>query len=727
MIAEQHTLELHGCAPTPLAHYLKALGILRLVSEQVDSQARGWWRNDVFFLESKLDRDAIVQFFLKDYCPTPLVAPWNGGSGFFPNDNSTALLAIENSQSERFADYRRLIRTCRDLVAEFDLKQKPGGDDKPLLLRACRNRFPDEFLDWLDAGYVLGSDGPKYPPLLGTGANDGRLEFTNNFMQRLTELFDPDTGQSELGVDSALDEALFREATSERSKAPVGQFDPGSAGGANAESGFGGGSRINIWDFVLMLEGSLIFAAAAVKKLGSSAPGALAYPFCVRTAGVGYSSADQSDESLSRAEMWMPLWRSPVSMSAVSTLFGEARVETNRRTARNGVDFARALASYGVDRGIDEFERFGFQQRNGLAYFAVPLGRFKVRAVPAVEELLAPLDRWLDRFRRAATSSNAPARAGLALRNLESSILALCQRGTSTDVQALLISLGEAEAALVVSRQLRETGISPLPALAPDWLIHAQDNTPEFRVAAALAGIQHDKVGPLRRHFEPLEPASWSTRYPRWAGDSNDPAVVWGGGGLVRNLNAVLKRRMIQVLQLGKQNLEETLLAPLGGRFSAPLTDVAEFIEGNLDDRRIETLLRALILINWRAVKRDHRPKPKIRVPRHPDAAYALLKLCHLPYRLNDAEIRLTPVIAHRAIAGDGTTACRLAARRLNSSGLTPATNIVFCDGDRARRTAAALMIPISSNSAGRLYTRVLRLTEGDSAEEKTEPAPAAP
>ncbi len=32
--------------------YLKALGILRLVGEQKDPNARGWWENDVFWLRS---------------------------------------------------------------------------------------------------------------------------------------------------------------------------------------------------------------------------------------------------------------------------------------------------------------------------------------------------------------------------------------------------------------------------------------------------------------------------------------------------------------------------------------------------------------------------------------------------------------------------------------------------------------------------------------------------
>jgi len=45
------TLHLHhltGCSPTPLANYLKALGILRLVAEQSDASARGWWQDEHF-------------------------------------------------------------------------------------------------------------------------------------------------------------------------------------------------------------------------------------------------------------------------------------------------------------------------------------------------------------------------------------------------------------------------------------------------------------------------------------------------------------------------------------------------------------------------------------------------------------------------------------------------------------------------------------------------------
>jgi CRISPR-associated protein Csx17 len=75
--------ELKGCAPAPLANYLKALGVLRLVVEQeADPEARGWWQDERFRLLTKLTRDELEQFFLHRYAPTPLLSPWNKGCGF---------------------------------------------------------------------------------------------------------------------------------------------------------------------------------------------------------------------------------------------------------------------------------------------------------------------------------------------------------------------------------------------------------------------------------------------------------------------------------------------------------------------------------------------------------------------------------------------------------------------------------------------------------------------
>ena len=155
MTTKRYTHKLKGCAPIPLASYLKALGILRLVAEQADPQAQGWWSGEVFHLRTVLSRDDLSTFFLEEYQPTPIVAPWNGGSGFYPKDNRTALAAIEGGGAGRVARYRETISACRSMLLDLRLKEKPDGESKKQLLVACRGRLFDEAVAWLDAAFVL--------------------------------------------------------------------------------------------------------------------------------------------------------------------------------------------------------------------------------------------------------------------------------------------------------------------------------------------------------------------------------------------------------------------------------------------------------------------------------------------------------------------------------------------------------------------------------------------
>src|SRR2546425_156842 len=140
------TIALNGCAPIPLAHYLKALGILRLVSEQLDATARGSWLNDQLSIHLSADAAALMEFFTQRYRPTAVLAPWNGGSGFFPKDNDEALTAIERGTASRLEPYRDGVAAARKELKRLALKVKPDGETKTLLLQSCRNSFPDEAL-----------------------------------------------------------------------------------------------------------------------------------------------------------------------------------------------------------------------------------------------------------------------------------------------------------------------------------------------------------------------------------------------------------------------------------------------------------------------------------------------------------------------------------------------------------------------------------------------------
>ena len=698
-----HTnLKLTGCTPVPLAAYLKALGILRVFSSQCpDSNPKGAWIGSAFELSSIKTRDEILDFFLHEYQPTPIVAPWNGGSGFHPKDNSLALGTILASTEKRFEVYRETITAARDALDALGLKEKPEKEAKERLLLRCRNTFPEAALEWLDSAFVLTDDGTKYPPLLGTGGNDGRLEFTNNFMQRLTEIFDLKTGEAAPNARALLENALFETPIKGLSDNPIGQFSPAASGGANASTGFDAKSAVNPWDFVLALEGAMLFAAAAVKRLESVSPGQLVYPFCVQPSGAGYGSASISDENDARCEIWMPLWPGASGLDEVQTLFHEGRAWVGRRLAKNGLDFAQAVASLGVDRGIEEFQRYGFHVRNGLAYFATPLQRLRVHRDFVTTDLLSASDGWLQRFFSKSKSDTAPGSIRRAANRLERAIFAqvgAAQTNNADTAQELLIALGACEQALsgCSQRWREESYLKPIPPLPLGWVAAANDGSPEYRLAAALASIglrwSKSEFYPMRRHLEAVKIGGGRKAWADWDDDSHNE-IAWSEGSIVNVLCATMKRRLL----LAKTAESEAY--PNDGRIPAWPSDIAVFIEGGIDEERFAELLWALALVDFStSLPGKDTPRPaKDDTEVIPPAFYAQLRLCF--GRLPDNKgVPLEPVIFNLAASGDGARASTQALRRLHGSSI-PVTHIqIPVGGETARRSAAALLFPLSDS-----------------------------
>ncbi len=718
MIREINDIVLEGCAPVPLAHYLKALGILRLVSEndEADPEARGYWKNDAFMLRTKMSVDELVDFFLNDYRPTPIVAPWNGGSGFSPKDNQVAINKIQASSSDRFCSYKTTIAISDAMRESIGITEKVSSENKEKLLQACRGSLPDDAINWLDAAYVLTDSGPKYPPLLGTGGNDGRLDFTNNFMQRLSDVIQISNGKPKDCSSKYLENALFAHQVSNLlTKVAIGQFYPTAAGGANASIGFSSDSIVNPWDYILMLEGALLFASSCIKKLENNTAGAMSAPFSVRQVGAGYGSAAQEDSnsSSSRAEIWVPVWDKPTRFLEMKSLMSEGRANVKRRPARNGVDFARAIAGLGVDRGIGSFQRYGFMVRNGLAYFATPLDRFQVNRQPQVD-LLHEIDDWLNNFKRQATSDKAPASAGRALRNLETSILSLCKGKGPSRVQEVLISLGNCEKAMTTSEKWTRNVayLKPIPPLSPKWLKEADDGSPEFRLAASLASVYGKYKNQEGRTIfvsvrSQLEPVASSVKEGKtskiWWVKEADRDLVWSEGNPIKALNAVMSRRIMKAQQSGATTY------PDHGNLWADLGDISDFIEGRIDIQRMSDLLWGLILIDWPAVIGRPIGKRISSEGLFPGATYALLKLCFAGGKVADIEISLFPQIHRRAVNGDSVQATELASRRLRGSGLVPAINVNTSSNEMIQRIAAALIFPINDYQRQQLVDAVCR------------------
>ena len=553
-----HQLELQGCTLEPLMSYLKALGIFRLVAEQKDKGTRAWWQNDTFNLRSTLDRDALVEFFLDEYRPTPIVSPWNGGSGFYQDSSSAAKKAVNavlELDSSRLEKFRQGIESSRQILDDMGIIKKPTEIEKPRLLAMCRNTLPDTTVPWLDAVHVLTSEvsKPSYQPLLGSGGNDGNLDFSSNFMKNLcTALTGLELGkkfQKRINYEELrkgwLDNALFDDSRTSLVKSSIGQFNPGGAGGPNATAGFEGSSIVNPWDYVLMIEGALMFAGAAARRLSSQSSSKAVFPFTAENSAAGYGTSSDSEYGDSaRAEFWAPVWDQPANLHELGHLMSEGRAQLGMQQVSNGTNFARAVAGLGTERGISRFQRYGFLKRNGRSYLASPLGQFSVRDDKATSErtnVLFDLDTWLERLKSNAGGDKPPAGLHFVLRQIDQAIIEFCQRGQPLDLQNVLIAVGHAERWLSTSSLRKATyAIMPLNSLSREWLRHADDQTVEFRLARALASIlpgQKDgqiQVGPIRENLEPVE----SRRRAEWKDGS--ASFVWTSGDALSNLLAVV-------------------------------------------------------------------------------------------------------------------------------------------------------------------------------------------
>ena len=747
-------LVLAGCTSTPLANYLKALGVLRLLSSTYPDTG-GFWHGDQFVLATSLDPGGIEHFFMHDYEPTPVMAPWNSGSGFYfqerkskekdpetgkkkkmgVRDQPTAATKIVdsviNSTNIRLDSYKNALAFCRKIIKKLGLQEAPNSgkqkDELVLTLRAC---LSDNCLEWIDAALAITAEKTHFPPLLGTGGNDGNLDFTSNFMQRLTEVIGTSHGSIPDSSKNWLHQSIFGGTAPNLIKNNIGQFSPGHAGGLNATTGFEASAAINPWDFVLMIEGALSFAASTVRRNADDPYGVLSYPFTVRTVNAGSGSLGEGDakNDRTRGELWMPLWGQAATYTEIRALLAEGRVALGKKPARDALDFIRSVHRLGGYRGIESFQRYSLLKRFGKNHLATPLERVEVTSNPQTQ-WLDDLDQqdWMSRFRRFAQGDNVARRFLTLRRRLEDALFDLSgHKPDAGDAQSLLVLLGEIQSALALNNKLQET-VRPIPHLSEQWVQAADDGTPAFRIARALAGLYGTQGTPLplRAQLFPVHPKynQWMT--PDYIGKhaAKDPACrvrIHSGqkGRLPDTLIALLQRRLWLA---GQFDVQDKLLASSAG---ATLGDITAFLNDAAMDARIAALLPGLCLCR---IPRDVKHGGGDGMA---PAAFALLKLCLTPdqtlrdlHWLGEQDRLTVPpgLLAQLAAGNADNRAVRLAWRRLRASGLAPLFTpdaLPELGGINPGRAAAALLIPLRFGATGVLARSVLKTpeTEAESA-----------
>jgi CRISPR-associated protein Csx17 len=371
--------------------------------------------------------------------------------------------------------------------------------------------------------------------------------------------------------------------------------------------------------------------------------------------------------------------------------------------------------------------------------------------------LLNDLDasNWLSRFRQHARKPDAQGKNFLAPRyvqtlalRLDETIFAMAKEASCETVQSVLIAIGEIAAYLGSSpkaRDPKEAGLKPPPRLRPGWFDAADDGTPEFCIATALAGLgaasrttfdvhsdaQDDDASdtgesegnagaesaefanreqsrailppPFRAHLAPLGEAAWYQRARTWG--ERGGLVVWGSGSLERSLIAILERRLVFDAQRHPQG------GPFIGRAPADLTSVLAFIASETVDAKIARLAQGLAWADTpsfiRTKTAQTRPMP---------LAYALLKPFFAPVEqirsigrvAKDIRLPIPLGLIARLRAGDVGAAIELACRRAQASGLPVtfeprAQDIAHVDGPRL---LAGLLIPVRATDLIRVMAR---------------------
>lgn len=648
-----HILKLRGCTTEPLGNYLKGLGIFRLVSEQADANARAWWKNGFLHVfqntwTDTTDTSAEAQCvnWLSNGCQfTPLIAPWQKNTGYLPSGKRgkggqalSELLRSDhtgaNAFKNAFFDFAHSVGVnLPNDSGEWLESVKASKVDLSAteLLQRIRNSIrSSECLDWIDAVGISASrssskEDPSWFPLLGMGGGEKSGQYIVNQQQRLRDLLA--STADEVRKDQ-LESALFSENR-------VGALETGLLSAMyypryvknwnSTQDLLPVGERcVNPWDFVLLLEGCLIWSASTTRRRATSRERA-SFPFYCRASFGGSMNLTArevhgAEKSISKGELWCPIWSSHSSLSEIRRILAEGRLQLRHKTSSRSLDFALAATGIGVDRGVSAFQRYSVLGRSGsyssqdqTVLLAVNIGCIAPKRSPT-HELLGQLRPFAEEISRTLNhNTQQPRRLVLARIAFERAWFDACSF-EAEDFESrveLMVAAGRIMMQLGTNKgkpgvvktkrgnQTSEKEISPVNGLRNEWFVKSSETVQEYRLARAIAGITswgektaHGRVvsavDSVRSNLLPVV-----RRGKRWLWDATNRSAVWLRGASVEaNLAAVLRRRLIDSEKGAGDGL------PLWGSYGAGFAELLALWRGEVDPTRLTELIHGLSLVD---------------------------------------------------------------------------------------------------------------------------------
>lgn len=247
-------------------------GLVALLRSQLGVDVRPRWQRGVLALSRAPSVLELEQFLLHRYAPSPIVSPWLKGSGFFGKEGSEVLRRCEEAPAPRFAVLAQAIEEARQILEEKGFREAPPTDAKLAFLDELDTRWSGR--RWLAAAFDGVGPRRRPNPQLGTGGNDGRLDYSQAFLRRLEALFELDSNAGVPGPRALrrLRSFLFEEAYPRTSgRWPTGRLDPSESGGLSTTAAALGPPRGSAWSLILTLEG-LVEVRTPSKRGNDQAP-----------------------------------------------------------------------------------------------------------------------------------------------------------------------------------------------------------------------------------------------------------------------------------------------------------------------------------------------------------------------------------------------------------------------------------------------------------------------
>lgn len=510
--------------PTTAIGWLKAIGLHRL------SGAKGYWKDDCFYLEID-SAESLVEDILHNYQPKPYVSPWNSYSLFNKTDGLDSVLS---SQSERYGLMRDGYQELKTALESLDTHGQSSAQKKLTIMADLPRQVQDSYWqEWIGAVGMLTNTqkGPRFlcNDLLGTGGNVGTTDFCTVYFQVCSQLWDLETGEPAAETEAyirasvlgeTLPNTLILQGLLGHTYPAADYFDdlaPSATSQADYLDNGGRSSQLaNPIDLILYLEGAATFTGKAIarneiEQEGDQEYTLAAYPLLLE---VNSGSADTSDRTGRAYEVWLPLWDKPLKTKQFQKLATSYLSFRLKNQVADTLDMLRAISSKGQALGIRRFSRFGLWTRKGQGKYLIHVGL----AAPGEPDIGAELRPWQARARPSDQQSQSQYNLLTAIHKA----LYRLQQGNA-EATTVIRLLGQLE--LLHSRI--QPSIPPVPQLKETWVEAVHEELPiyEVELAASLAStsLAHKKSG----HSQDLRRSLSSARYSQkketwfWSDDHN--------------------------------------------------------------------------------------------------------------------------------------------------------------------------------------------------------------